>query len=139
MLWYITYALAEVNEARLSSSGKETAGMDFISTIEGVVNLSIPVLDNVPVLRGILGILLVFFAPGFAWSLVFFRTINRLERLVLSAGLSIALVTLSVFGLNMALDVPVNGMTSLVIILIMTAVPLCIYYARKYIKKKQPE
>ncbi|MBN2238624.1 MAG: DUF1616 domain-containing protein [Dehalococcoidales bacterium] len=113
--------------------------MDFISTIEGVVNLSIPVLDNVPVLRGILGILLVFFAPGFAWSLVFFRTINRLERLVLSAGLSIALVTLSVFGLNMALDVPVNGMTSLVIILIMTAVPLCIYYARKYIKKKQPE
>lgn len=110
--------------------------MEIWATIEGMFNLAIPVLDNIPALRGILGMLLIFFAPGFAWSLIFFKNVNRLERVALSIGLSIALVTLTVFGLNLALDVPINGVTSLVVILVLIAVPLCIRYGGKLIRDR---
>jgi len=51
--------------------------MEFIDSLK---DLALPVLENVPVLRAILGFLLVFFVPGFAWTLVFFRNnVNRLE------------------------------------------------------------
>jgi len=54
------------------------------------------------VLRLFFGGLFVLFMPGLAWSYVFFnrKTIDWIERVALSFGLSIALVPLTVFWLN---------------------------------------
>lgn len=99
--------------------------------------LTIPVLEHVPILQAIIGIILVFFAPGFTWSLIMFKKLSRLERLVLSVGISIALVTLSVFGLNLAFHVPINALNSVFIILVITVIPLCIRYGIRYIENRR--
>ena len=113
--------------------------MDFLNSVDGLVNLTIPVLETVPVLRAILGSILVFFVPGFAWTLLLFRNINRLERLALSVAISIALVTLCILVINRVFDVPFTDTTSLVVILVLTAVPIGILYGIRlliYIIKK---
>lgn len=112
--------------------------MDVVSTTKDLLEWSIPVLDSVPVIRAILGIILVFFAPGFAWSLLFFKHINRIERLVLSFGLSIALVTLSVLALNLVFDIRISGMNAVIDILCIIAVPLIIKYTVRFIRKRKP-
>lgn len=113
--------------------------MDPVSSGKAMLEWSIPILDSVPVLRGILGILLVFFAPGFAWSLVLFRNAKFLERIAVSFGLSIAMVTVSVLALNYALKIPVTGLNSTIIILVLTAIPFAVKYSGKLRKKTQPE
>ena len=105
--------------------------------IQGLFDWALPVLDNVPVIRGIIGFVLVFLAPGFAWSLVFFRKINLLERFVLSFGISIALVTLSVLFLNMIFDMRITGSNSVIIILLLIIIPLIIHYTARYIRKRK--
>ena len=61
-------------------------------------------------LRLVFGGIFVLFAPGFAWSYVFFRhrKIDWIERLALSFGLSIALVPLAVFWLNWVFDMEIT-------------------------------
>ena len=80
----------------------------------------------------------MFFLPGFAWTLVFFRgrQINIIERLALSFGLSIALVVLSIMALNLVIGVRITGLNSLLIIVAVTVVPL-IYYALRWIMERQ--
>ena len=97
--------------------------MDF----SHLFNSFMPFIESVPVLRAIIGFVLVFFLPGFAWTLVIFRNITVLERVVLSIGLSIALVTLSVIGLNMALHMKINGANALLVIIVLTVIPAGIY------------
>jgi uncharacterized membrane protein len=88
----------------------------------------ISLVEDVPIIRAVLGGILVFFLPGFAWSLVLFhKNINTIERIALSIGLSIALITLSVLALNVLLHVRINGFNALVTIIVITAVPLVIY------------
>jgi len=113
--------------------------MDVVSSAKDLVEWSIPVLDSVPVIRAILGIILVLFAPGFAWSLVFFKKVNKLERLVLSFGLSLAMVTLCVLALNIALNIPISGLNTVIIIVILIIIPLAIRYVPKYFKKRKSE
>ena len=113
--------------------------MDVISPIKELFNWAVPVIDTVPVIRAILGIILVFFAPGFAWTLVLFKQINHIERLVLSFGLSIALVTLSVLGLNVAINMRITGLNALLIILLLIIIPLIIYFTRRYVHKRKIE
>jgi uncharacterized membrane protein len=109
--------------------------MEFIDSLK---DIALPVLENVPVLRAILGFLLVFFVPGFAWTLVFFRNnVNRLERIVLSFGLSIALVTLSVLGFNVALNVRITGLNALLIIGLITVIPLGIWFTGRMLRKRK--
>jgi uncharacterized membrane protein len=85
-------------------------------------------IEDVPVIRAVPGGILVFFLPGFAWSLVFFhKNINVIERIALAIGLSIALVTLPVLALNVLLHVRINGFNALVTIIVITAVLLVIY------------
>ncbi|NLE08938.1 MAG: DUF1616 domain-containing protein [Dehalococcoidales bacterium] len=109
--------------------------MEFIDSLK---DLALPVLENVPVLRAILGFLLVFFIPGFAWTLVFFRNnVNRLERIVLSFGLSIALVTLSVLGFNVVLNVRITGLNALLIIGLITVIPLGIRFTGRMLRKRK--
>lgn len=111
--------------------------MDVISPIKEVFNLALPVIDAVPVIRAILGIILVFFAPGFAWTLVLFKQVNHIERLVLSFALSLALVTLSLLGLNAVVHMRITGLNSLLTILLLIIIPLIIYLTQKYIQKRK--
>ena len=95
------------------------------------------VLESLPGIRGILGLVLVFFLPGFAWTLVFFRQINVLERIALSFGLSIALVTLSIFALNKLIGIRITAVNSVLIIVFITVIPVGIYYFNRFARKRQ--
>ena len=113
--------------------------MDGITPIKELIDWAVPVLDNVAIVRAVLGIILVFFTPGFAWSLVLFKQIGRIERFVLSFALSLALVTLSILGLNIVINIRVNGFNALLTILLLTIIPLMIYFIRRHIQKRMTE
>ncbi len=87
--------------------------------------------ESLSIIRGILGFILVFFIPGFAWTLVFFRQVNILERIVLSFGLSIAVVTLSILVLNKLIGIRITGLNSVLIITVITIVPIAVYYLNR--------
>lgn len=113
--------------------------MDWTTPIRQLTEFMLPFLDRVPAVRALLGLALVFFLPGFAWTLVFLKKINLLERSVLSVGLSIAVVVLSVLALNRLLGVRVNGLNSLLIITVITIIPVAFHYLRKILKRNRPE
>ena len=81
----------------------------------------------VSIIRAVLGIIFVFFVPGFAWTLVLFKQITHLERLVLSFALSLALVTLSMLGLNAVINMSITGLNAFLTIFFLTIIPLVIY------------
>jgi len=93
-------------------------------------------LDHIPGLRAIVAVILIFFLPGFAWSFIFFtrEQVNRLERFVLSIGLSIAMVTVSMYALNLVLDVKVSGTNAVIDILAMTFIAVVFYQVKKRVK-----
>ena len=93
-----------------------------------------PLLESIPGLRAILALILMFFLPGFAWTLVFFRQINILERIALSVGLSIAIVALSIVALNIVVGVRITGFNSVLIIIILTIIPLVFYYLNRFMR-----
>lgn len=104
-----------------------------------IFEFTLPFLERLPAARAILGFILVFFLPGFVWTLVLFRQVNVIERIALSFGLSVALVTLSVFALNVLFGIRITGFNSLLIIIFITAIPLGFYYLRKFSKGHSPE
>ena len=99
-----------------------------------IFEFALPFLDRLPALRAVLGFILMFFLPGFVWTLVLFKRVNIIERVALSFGLSIALVTLSILVLNLLLDVKVTGINSLLIIIVIAIIPLAVYYLKKLVK-----
>jgi len=115
--------------------------MDILSAIEELFAFIFPFLERFIVIRALLGIMLVFLLPGFAWSLVFFKgkKINLIERLGLSIGLSIALVTLSIFALNVLFGFKITGFNSAIVIITITAIPLTFYYLDKYFGERLRE
>ena len=108
--------------------------MDWLSPIRELFGFVFPFLERVPIIRAILGFILVFFLPGFAWTLVFFKQVNVIERIALSFGLSIAVVTLSIIILNVLLGTRITGFNSLLIIIIVTIIPLVFYYLKKLVR-----
>ena len=102
--------------------------MEFIQGFTGSV---LDVLGRVPVAQAIFGFLVVFFVPGFAWTLVMFKQLNIAERIALSFGISIAFVTLAVLGLNLALGVSINAVNALLTIALLTVIPLIWYLVRR--------
>ena len=86
-------------------------------------------------LRVIFGSLFVLFLPGFVWSFVFFdkakREIDWLERVVLSIGLSIALVPLAVFWFNWVLNVKITLLHTILIVLGLIAMALFFLWGRR--------
>lgn len=88
--------------------------------------------ERLPVTRVILGFILVFFLPGFAWTLVFFSRINIIERVALSIGLSIAVVTLSIIVLHLLFGMPINGANGLLTIIVITVIPLLLYALKRF-------
>ena len=107
--------------------------MDWLSPLRDIFALVFPFLESVPAIRAILGFILVFFLPGFAWTLVFFSQINVLERVALSFGLSIAIVTLSIIVLHKLLGIRITGFNSVLIILTITIIPLIFYFLKRLI------
>ena len=110
--------------------------MDWLSPIKQIFEFALPFLEKLPAIRAILGFILVFFLPGFAWTLVFFKNINVIERIALSFGLSIALVTLSILVLNVLIGVRITGLNSLLIIIVITIIPVAFYYLKRFVKGK---
>ena len=106
--------------------------MDFGHLLESII----PFAERLPVLRAILGFILVFFLPGFAWTLVFFRRVNVIERAALSFGLSIAVVTLSIIVLNVLFGMRITGLNSLLVIMVIIIVGLGFYLLKKLVFHK---
>lgn len=92
-------------------------------------------------LRSIAALALLMFIPGLAWTWVFFpkREIGALERFVYSIALSIALVSIAVFFMNQVVGIRINVASSLIIIVVLTAIPLAhIYLKRRGLYKRLP-
>ena len=106
--------------------------MDF----NELLDFAVPFAEGVPALRGIIGFIVVFFLPGFAWTFVFFSRVNVIERIVLSMGLSIAIVTLGVLVLHVLFGMKITGSTSLITIAIIIVAAVIAYFIKRYITKR---
>lgn len=84
-------------------------------------------------LRIFFGSVFVLFVPGFAWSYIFFarKSIDWIERVALSFGLSIALVPLTVFWLNWLFEVRITLLNTFLIVCGLTAIPVAYVLIRK--------
>ncbi len=109
--------------------------MDFLSPLRELFAFVFPFLERLPIIRALLGFILVFFLPGFAWTLVFFKQINIVERIVLSFGLSIAVVTLSLLFLNRAVGIKITWFSSILVIIAITIIPVAFYYLNRLIRR----
>ena len=107
--------------------------MDFGQLLEDLL----PTSGALLIIRAIVAFILMFFLPGFAWTLVFFKKLSRLERTALSFGLSVALVVLSIIALNMAFGMRINGTNALLTIIAITVIPLIIYFVRRYLARRE--
>jgi len=101
--------------------------------IKQIIDSALPFIDQVPFLRAILGFILVFFLPGFTWTLIFFRRVVLIERVVLSFGLSIALVTLTVCVINLLFDIKITGLNTFLTIIAITAIPVVPYCVMRFV------
>ena len=110
--------------------------MEWLLPIKQIFESALPFLERLPAIRAVLGFIIVFFLPGFAWTLVFFKQIKLIERIALSLGLSIAMVTLSILALNILLGIRITGLNSLLIIAFITAVPVAFYLFKRLIQRK---
>ena len=109
--------------------------MDWLSPVRELVGVVFPFLERLPTVRAVLGFILVFFLPGFAWSLVFFRRINNLERVVLSLAMSIAIVTLSLLFINRLTGLSLTGFNSALLIIAVTILPVAVYYLNRLARR----
>ena len=109
--------------------------MDWLNPIREFSGFVFPFLERLPVIRAILGFILVFFLPGFVWTFVFFQGIKTVERIVLSLALSIVVVTLSLLSANWLIGIRINGFNSVLIIIVVTILPVAAYYLKKFIKR----
>ena len=107
--------------------------MDFSQLLESVI----PFAERLPLVRAILGFILVFLLPGFAWTLVLFHRVNVMERVALSFGLSIAAVTLSMIVLNVLFGMRINGTNALLAILVITVIALVLYLLKRLIPRRK--
>ena len=109
-------------------------GIIFILAVLMIISILIPIFSNLSYLasfRIVFGSLYVLFIPGFIISFIFFprtkefdeknedkekNSIDWIERIALSFALSIAIVPLAVFYLNL-LSIKINILNSFLIIL----------------------
>ena len=110
--------------------------MEWLSPISDFFESILPFLDSVPIIRAIIGFILMFFLPGFAWTFIFFKRIKAVERILLSIALSIAFVTLSLLFTNWLLKIDTVGFNAVFIIVLITVIPACIYYINRYFRRK---
>jgi uncharacterized membrane protein len=111
--------------------------VDLLSPIRELFGFVLPFFESLPVIRAILGFILVFFLPGFAWTLVFFKQIKVLERILLSFALSIVVVTLSLLLVTRLTGTRITGFNSVLIIIVVTILPIVAYYLNRYIRRRR--
>ena len=109
--------------------------MDFGQLIDSVFGF----FGSVPAIRAILGVLLVFFLPGFAWTYVLFRRVNIIERLVLSIGLSIVLVTLSLIVLHVLFGMSITGNNALLTIIVITIIAVAVILLKRWRRRQKAQ
>lgn len=89
------------------------------------------------IIKIVYGIIFVLFLPGFVATFIFFPLgkIDHIERIAISFALSIAIVPLMVFYMNL-LGIPINSSTvSLQIVLLMTLM-LLVLFIKHFWKKR---
>ena len=101
-----------------------------------LLDFAVPFAEQFPALRAVVGFIIVFFLPGFAWTFVFFNKISVIERIVLSMGLSIAIVTLGVLALHVLLGMTITGSTSLITIAAIIVLAVATYFIKRFITKR---
>ena len=111
--------------------------MDWLSPIKEVFEFVFPFLERLLIIRATLGFILVFFLPGFAWTLIFFRQINVIERVALSLALSMVIVTLSLLFVNGLVGISITGFNSVLVISVVTILPVAVYYLNWFIKRRK--
>ena len=111
--------------------------MDWLSPIRELFGFVPPFLESLPVIRAILGFILVFFLPGFAWTLVFFRQIKVIERVTLSFALSMVVVTLSLLLASTLLGIRITGFNSALVIVVITILPVLAYYLNRLMRRRR--
>ena len=85
------------------------------------------------IVRAVVGFVLVLFVPGYAATWALFpddKEIDIIERIALAIGLSIALVVLVIYVLNIAVGVKINMLNSLIVILVITLFCAGVYFMR---------
>ena len=83
-------------------------------------------------LRAIGGFLFVFILPGLVWTLVIFRKLQIIERVIVSFGLSIAIVTLVVYVPNITMGIIISGINTLISTAVITVVALLLFALRQF-------
>ncbi len=111
--------------------------MDWLSPIRELFGFVFPFFERLPIVKAILGFILVFFLPGFTWTFVFFRQINVIERVALSFGLSITVVTLSLLSLNRLIGLRITEFNSVLVIIVVTILPVVAYYLNRLIRRRR--
>ena len=101
-----------------------------------LLDFAVPFAERFPALRAVVGFIIVFFLPGFAWTFVFFSKISVIERIVLSMGLSIAIVTLGILVLHVLFGMTITGSTSLITIAAIIVLAVMTYFTKRYIVKR---
>jgi len=103
--------------------------MDWVS---GITQTSDSLSWGIYYLRAIGGFALVFFIPGFAWTLVIFAKLNIVERIVLSFGLSMAIVAMISYIPSKAFGLPITVSTVLISTAATVCIALALYALRRY-------
>ena len=87
------------------------------------------------ILRMIFGGIFVLFVPGFCWSFIFFKrkSIDLIERIALSAGLSITLVPLTVFWLNWIFDMRITELSVILTVSVLSILAIILYKTKTQI------
>lgn len=89
-------------------------------------------MDYLEIIRAIIGSLFVLILPGLAWTYVFYRKneVSAVERVILSFGLSIALISAAVYFLNKLAGVKITLVNIVIIIAILILMPLVVVFLR---------
>lgn len=97
-----------------------------------LVFFNIPFLKS---LRAILGLVYVLFLPGYFVVREFFsESIDWIEKLALSLGLSVPLVILSVMFSNLLFKIPITSLSNFLVILAVIIITLLVSRFRENIK-----
>jgi len=89
-------------------------------------------MDLMLLFQSIGGTLFTLFIPGFSWSFLFFERgkISVVERIALSFVLSIALIPLTIFWINIIFQLSFTLVNSFMVALALTLIPILLIYIK---------
>ncbi|HWG90660.1 MAG TPA: hypothetical protein VNZ52_07400 [Candidatus Thermoplasmatota archaeon] len=91
-------------------------------------------MDLLGILRAVGGTVLLLWLPGYLWVKAVFQeqTRNPVERFVLAVLISVASLTLWLFGGNRFLGIPINAWTAITYCLVTASIPAGMLLWRRY-------